>query len=116
MGGLEGLKQEQVRALIGKFYMENWTQGKVYTIKHFKAINNSKSPIYRVLQRYEEGTGSKRKSGSGRPAIILTPKKKRMLIKNATHKIGAMQRKLAMKYDISVAMVNNILKKNQIKY
>ena len=39
-----------------------------------------------------------------------------MLIKKATHKIGAMQRKLAMKYDISVAMVNNILKKNQIKY
>ena len=77
MGGLEGLKQEQVRALIGKFYMKNWTQGKVYTIKHFKAINISKSTIYRVLQRYEGGTGSKRKSGSGRPAIILTPKKEK---------------------------------------
>ena len=116
MGGLEGLKQEQARALIGKFYMENWMQGKVYTIKHFKAMNIPKSTIYRVLQRYEEGTGSKRKSGSGRPAIKMTNTKKRMLIKEATHKVGATQRKLAKKYDISVAMVNNILKKNQIKY
>ena len=102
MGGLEGLKQEQVRALIGKFYIENWMKGKVYTIKHFKAMNIPKSTIYRVLQRYEEGTGSKRKSGSGRPAIKMTPTKKRMLIKEATHEVGATQRKLAKKSMILV--------------
>ena len=109
MGGLEGLKQEQVRALIGKLYIENWMNGKVYIIKHFKAINIPKSTIYRVLQRFEEGTGSKRKCSSGRPAIKMTPTKKRMLIKEATHKVGATQLKLAKKYYISVAMVNNIL-------
>lgn len=38
------------------------------------------------------------------------------MIREATNKVGATQRKLAKKYDISVAMVNNILKKNHIKY
>ena len=35
MGGLEGLKQEQVRALIGKFYIENWMKGKMIHIRSF---------------------------------------------------------------------------------
>ena len=38
------------------------------------------------------------------------------MIKGATNKVGATQCKMAKKYDISVAMVNSILKKNQIKY
>ena len=35
MRGLEGLKQEQVRALIGKFYIENWMNGKMIHIRSF---------------------------------------------------------------------------------
>lgn len=70
MGGLEGLKQEQVRTLIGKFYTENWMHGKVYTFKHFKAMNIPKSTIYRVLQRYEEGAGAKEN-----PDLVVLPLK-----------------------------------------
>ena len=43
--------------------MENWTKGKVHTVKHFKAIGIAQNTIYRVLRRFEEGVGAKIKSG-----------------------------------------------------
>ena len=35
---MESLKQEQVRSMIGNFFMENWTKDKDHTVKHFKAM------------------------------------------------------------------------------
>ena len=57
-----------------------------------------------VLQRYEERAGDKRKSGSGRPALKMPPSKIKKMIKEATNKVGATQRQMATKYEISVEM------------
>ena len=53
---MESLNQEQVRTLIGRFYIHNYHTGKVFTFKHFSTIEIQKSLIYRVIQRYEEGS------------------------------------------------------------
>jgi hypothetical protein len=53
-----------VRTLIGRFYIQNYHAGKVFTFKHFSAMGIKKSLIYRVIQRYEEGSDAKHKSGA----------------------------------------------------
>ena len=53
---MERINQEQVRTLIGRFYIHNYHTGKVFTFKHFSTIEIQKSLIYRVIQRYEEGS------------------------------------------------------------
>ena len=60
--------------MIGNFFMENWTKGKFHTVKHFKAMGIAQNTICRVLRRFKEGVGAKRKSGSGRLAGKLPPK------------------------------------------
>ena len=55
---MKSLKQEQVRSTIGNFFMENWTKGKVHTVKHFKAMGIAQNTIYRVFRRFEEGVGA----------------------------------------------------------
>ena len=67
--------------MIGNFFMENWTKGKVHAVKHSKAMVIAQNAIYRVLRRFEEGVGAKRKSGSGRPAAKLPPKQANKMIK-----------------------------------
>ena len=44
---MESLKQEQVRSMIGNFFMENWTKGKVHTVKHFKAMGKALNRVFR---------------------------------------------------------------------
>ena len=45
---MESLKQEQFRSMIGNFFMENWTKGKVHAVKHFKAMGIAKHTIYTI--------------------------------------------------------------------
>ena len=35
---MKSLKPEQVRSMIGNFFVENGLNGKVHTVKHFKAM------------------------------------------------------------------------------
>ena len=44
---MESLKQEQVRNMIGNFFKESWTKGKVHTVKHFKAMGIEQNTLYR---------------------------------------------------------------------
>ena len=78
---MERIKQERVRSMIGNFFTKNWTKDKVHTVKHFKAMGIAQNTIYRVLRRFEEGVGDKRKSGSGRPSVELPPKQANKMIK-----------------------------------
>ena len=92
---MESLNREQVRTLIGRFYIQNYHAGKVFTFKHFSAMGIQKSLIYRVIQRYEEGSDAKHKSGAGRPTQKLPPKQARRLVAEATGRVGVSARKLA---------------------
>ena len=56
--------------------------------------------IYRVLGRFEERVGTKRKSGSGRPAVKLPPKQANKMIKEILSKVGVSQAKITRKYGV----------------
>ena len=48
---MESLKQEHVRSMIGNFFMENWTKGKVHKVKQFKAMGiYAQNTICKVLK------------------------------------------------------------------
>ena len=113
---MESLNREQVRTLIGRFYIENYHAGKVFTFKHFSAMGIQKSLIYRVIQRYEEGSDAKHKSGAGRLAQKLPPKQARRLVAESTGRVGVSTRKLASKYGISPRYVRKTLAKNGVTY
>ena len=44
--------------MIGNFFMENLTKGKVHKVKYFKAMGIAQYTIYRVLRRFKEGVGA----------------------------------------------------------
>lgn len=113
---MENLNEEQVRKVIGSFYKKNYYSGKIFTVKHFIAMGVSKSTIYSVLQRYEEGGDAERKTGSGRIARKLPPKQVKRLLNETVGKVGVSQRKLARKYGISPSYVNKTLKRNNVDY
>ena len=56
-------KQEALRERVYKFYLENQSRGKNFTVLHFKAEKLSKSTIYRIIQCAENRLGSKRRIG-----------------------------------------------------
>ena len=85
---MESLKQEQVRSMIGSFFMKKWTKGKAHTVNHFKAMGKGQNTVYRVLRRFEEGVGVKRKSGSGRTTAKLPLKQANKMIKEILSKVG----------------------------
>ena len=85
---IESLNREQVRILIGRLSIQNYHAGKVFTFKHFSAMGIQKSLIYRVIQRYEEGSDAKHKSGAGRPTQKLPPKQARRLVADSTGRVG----------------------------
>ena len=51
----------------------------------------AQNTIYRVLRRFEEGVGAKRKSGSGRPTVKLPPKQVNKMIKEILSNVGVSQ-------------------------
>ena len=105
--------QEQVRSMIGNFFTENWTKGKVHNVKHFKAMRIAQNTIYRVLRRFEEGVGAIRKSGSGRPAVKLSPKRTNKMIKEILSKVGVSKAKMGRKYGVHRTITRKVLKIKQ---
>ena len=77
---MESLNREQVKTLIGRFYMQNYQAGKVFTFKHFLAMEIQKSLIYRAIHRFEEGSDAKHKSWAWPPTQKLPPKQARRLV------------------------------------
>ena len=112
---MESLKREQVRTLIGRFYIQNYHAGKVFTFNHLSTMEIQKSLIYRVIQRYEE-CDAKQKSGAGRHTQKLPPKQARQLVPESTGRVGVSMQKLASKYGISPRYARKTLAKNGVKY
>ena len=98
---LESLNREQVKTLIGRFYIQNYHAGKVFTFKHFWAMEIQKSLIHRAIHRCEEGSDAKHKSGAGRPTQKLPPKQDRRLVAESNGRVGVSKRKVAYQYGIN---------------
>ena len=64
--------------------------------------------IYRLLRRFEEGVGAKRKSGSGRQAVKLPPKQANKMIDKILSKVGVSQAKMGRKYGIHLTTIKSL--------
>ena len=58
---LEELRRERVY----KFYFENKSKGKTFTVHHFMKEKISKRTIYSIIERAEKSIDFKRRPGSG---------------------------------------------------
>ena len=54
------------------FYEKHYDTSKTFTVNHFEAEGVTLSTLSDLLKRKDDGTPSKRQSGSGRPAKIST--------------------------------------------
>ena len=105
------------RKIIGQFYMENWSKGKAYTYKHFKAMKIPKATTYRIMRQCDEGTLTSRKPGSGRPARKMPPAMCKRLQADMKEKVGASQSRAAKEFGITQQYVSSILKgKSKLRY
>ena len=77
----------------------------------------SKSTAYRVVKKMDKGELLTRKSGSGRKADKMTPSKVLALKRYLMEHLGASQRKAALKFGVSLAYVNKIVRaKTKLRY
>lgn len=113
---MEHLKENDVRNVIGNFYKQNINSGKKFTVDHFKKMGIAKSTIYDIIKRSENNLPMNRKIGCGRKPFKITPEKRESMIARAEERIGISQRKLALKYKISVSYVNRLLSMHGLKY
>lgn len=93
-------------------YRKNNTKAEV--VRHFTSENYSRSTIYNILKRYEEGLPVERTPKTGRPPK-LNKRKLTQLKKLASETIGASQRKLARKLSVSQSTIHYNLKKLNLK-
>ena len=70
----------------------------------------SKSTGYRVMKKMDKGELLTMKSGSGRKANKMTPSKVLALKRYLMEHLGASQRKAALKFGVSLAYVNKIVR------
>ena len=72
--------------------------------------------IYNIIRNVESGKSLKQNPGQGRPAVKMTIKKVKELVKRVNGRAGISQQKLAQKYKISHQWVSAVLKRNGIQY
>ena len=115
-GDLQVLKQEKVKAQIGRFYLEIWMYDEMNTVEGLKALINPKYTTHRVMLMQKDGIVAKMKFESDRHVLKMTSTRSKKIAMEITEKVGLIQPKLAQKYDVGSAMVNYILQESQTKY
>ena len=114
---MEGVSEVDRRKIIGSFYQKHWSMGKSYTYKYFSKLGISKATIYRVMEKMDKGESLARKAGSGRKAEKMTSRKVRVMKRYMKENLGASQRKAALKFGVSLAYVNKIVRtKTKLSY
>ena len=98
-------KQQALRERVVRFYETHGHRGKMFTVDHFRDENVPVSTIYRILA----SLSVERKAGSGRPAKIMTKKKKETLNKLFDNKDGTSLRDAGRKYHCSHTLIHRTL-------
>ena len=70
-------KQQALRERVVRFYERHGHRGKKFTVDHFRDENVPVNTVYCILA----SLSVERKAGSGRPAKIMTKKKKKEALK-----------------------------------
>ena len=90
-----------LRKRVVQFFEFHKAEGKCFTVKHFTDETVSRRSVYQILKTYEERGNVERKSGSGRPAKIMSKGKlkfmRRKLVNGKYHKS---QRAIAAKLNL----------------
>ena len=58
------------------FHEKNCDKVKTFTVNHFATEGVSRSTLFDILKRKQDGISSERQSSSGRPAKIMTKRNK----------------------------------------
>lgn len=103
------------KELVVNFYKVHSDKGVAYTVKHFNRQGIARSSLYKIIKTFQERNTTKRKVGSGRKAVKLTPAKRKRLVKAATDKKGVSQTKLAQKFGVDKSYVQKVLQKEGCK-
>jgi transposase len=106
-----------LRTRVYKFYSEHISDGKLFTVRHFRAEGVPKSTIYRILGRYKNRLSAERKPGSGRKPKIFTKKNLRRLKQTFENNGKISQSIAARKFNCSKSYIRKTLaEKTNIKY
>jgi len=113
---MELLNQEERRAAVGKYMLQNPGSSKYEVFQHFHAMGLPKTTFYRIVKRLEATGETARIPGSGRKTSKVTPRLEHRIVKAAKHKKGVSSRKLGSKFGLSHWTIQKTLKDNHVKY
>ena len=81
------------------------------TLDHFGSEGVGRSTVYKILATAEERGTTERKVGTGRPATIMTKRRKNSLSRLIDGQLGMSTRKLARKFNCSQQHVSKTIQK-----
>lgn len=103
-------KQEALRERVYRFYNAKKSEGKMFTIEHFKAEGEHPTTIRRIIDRFNAGIAISHQSGAGRPVVKMSESKVKLLLKHFDHQKGRSCRNAAARFKVSKSYVGKILK------
>jgi len=113
---METLTEEQRRHIVARFYVDHNEKKKSFTVKHFVEMGMSRSTVYSILQRMDEGIPTERRSQNKDYCTKMDKKKVARLNNLVKNKTGVSQRKLAGKFGVDQRTIGRNLKKHGIVY
>ncbi len=113
---MEILNQKQWYELVGRFFADNWTRGKAYTIHHFIKTGMKKRTIYHIISKWEQNAPIGHQPGKAQNPVKMPRRKVTQLVKAALLCPGVSYRKLGHQFGISHTYVHKILKKEDIMW
>ena len=108
------MNQNDVREAIGSYYAAHKELGKKHTLSHFQRQDIPRTTIYNIMMKVDKGQTLKRKPGSGRPKISLSPKTFDKLRRETVGKVAKGKRPLSQIVKVSPNTVSRILHDNNI--
>ena len=112
---MDELNEEQRRKLVVQYKNGHSGASSSTIVSHFMDMGMPRSTVYAILKNYSESATINRKVGSGRPSTLICGKSKRNILMDALANKTISQRKMAVKYGISQAYVNKIMRENGVK-
>ena len=97
------IKEGTLRNRIFSYLEKNIEDKKCEVVALFKKEGVSKTTIYDIINRFQQGMNVTRKKGSGRTPKIMTKPNINMLKRLNNHLVGNSQRKLARKFNCQLS-------------
>ena len=115
---MKPVTKDRARIIVSQIREQNPQLSKKEIVKALVPFGIPKSTAYRVLKKIEADGHAQHpgKGNAGRKRVKMIERKRNMLVRAASNKVGVSVRNLAKKYDISKSYVQKILKEKGVKY